>query len=398
MTPERHVRLAGSGVPDGPPAPPLLATAGPQVVLGGADPLLGPVAPSASSLFGPRGARVLGDGSLVVADTGHHRVLVWNRAPQRDGEPADVVLGQPGFTREGRNALGEPGADTMNVPTGVAPWPDASGPGLMVCDTWNNRVLIWHQRPTRSGQPADLVLGQPEFGGGLPNRGGDVEAGSLHWPTQAQVLGGALLVCDVGNRRVLIWKELPTRHGQPADLVIGQPDLRSRSDHGGEVPSARGLRWPHDLCMWGEELIIADAGDNRLLRFRGVPERDHEAAAGVLGQADFASVDHNRTRYWPTAATLNMPYGVDVLGEWLLCADTANSRLVGYHRAHGSEAVALTAQPHFGAKGDNGWGQPARGTVCWPYGLKLADAGLAVVADTGNHRVCLWPVAEELIR
>lgn len=120
--------------------------------------------------------------------------------------------------------------------------------------------------------------------------------------------------------------------------------------------------------MWGEERLVAEAG--------------------------------HRARYWPTAATLDMPYGVDVLGHWLPCADTANSRLRGYHRARlqGGAAVALTAQPYLGAEGDNGWGQPARGTVCWPYGLELAGAGLAVVADTGNHRVCLWPVAEELVR
>ncbi len=399
---ETTVRLTGSGVPPGPSGPPLLEPRGPRVVLGGADPLLGPVAPSATSLFGPRGARLWPGGALVVADTGNHRVLVWRRAPEVDGAPADLVLGQPGFEREGRNALGDVAATTLNVPTGVSPWPDDDGGGLVVADTWNNRVLIWHELPRRSGVGADLVLGQADFTGGQPNRGGEVDADTLHWPTQAIVIGRALLVCDVGNRRVLIWGELPTRSGQPADLVLGQRDLRERSDHAGDTPDARGLRWPHDLCLWGDELVVADAGDNRLLRFAGVPTHDHAAALGVLGQADFFGVDHNRTLYWPTAATLNMPYGLDARGELLLCADTANSRLVGYERGAlaAGAATRLTAQPHYCAKGDNRWRDAERDSVCWPYGLKLGGPGrgTAVVADTGNHRVALWTLADEEAR
>jgi len=36
----------------------------------------------------------------------------------------------------------------------------------MVADTQNNRVLIWNSIPTQNNQPADLVLGQPN----LPRR------------------------------------------------------------------------------------------------------------------------------------------------------------------------------------------------------------------------------------
>ena len=66
-----------------PPAPPLLAPAGAAVVLGGdRDALATSIRPAADSLFGPRGALLLApDGPLVVADTGHHRLLLWRRRP-----------------------------------------------------------------------------------------------------------------------------------------------------------------------------------------------------------------------------------------------------------------------------------------------------------------------------
>jgi hypothetical protein len=392
------VRLQNAGMPDGPAGAPLLAADGPRVVLGGEDPLTGPVAPSATSLFGPRGARLFEDGSLVVADTGHHRVLIWNRAPSEDNVPADVVLGQPGFEREGRNALGPASALTCNVPTGVSEWKHAAGSGMLVADTWNNRVLLWHVRPTRSGTPPDLVLGHADFDGEQPNRGADVGADTLHWPTQALEHEGKLIVCDTGNRRVLIWNELPTRNGQPADVVLGQPNLRERSDNGGEAAGPRGLRWPHDACIHRGDLWITDAGDNRILRFAGIPEQHHAAAQVCIGQVDAFHVDHNQAQYWPTASTLNMPYAIDAHGDWLLCADTANSRLLGYEQPtrDALAATRLSGQPHFHAKGDNRWRAPVRDSLCWPYGLKLGrghHTRTAVVADTGNHRVCLWELA-----
>ena len=94
---------------------------------------------------------------------------IWRRAPDEDDAPADLLIGQPDFSREGRNAKGEIGAATLNVPTGVC-----AGDGVLaVADAWNHRVLIWHGYPDASNRPADVVLGQADFSGGLANRGAD---------------------------------------------------------------------------------------------------------------------------------------------------------------------------------------------------------------------------------
>lgn len=390
---EVHVSL-GVGLPKAPPDPPLLDPRGPRIVLGGADPLVGPVAPGRETMFGPRGVLWTGQ-ALYVADTGHHRILGWSAAPERDGQPADFLLGQPGFDREGRNALGDASALTLNVPVGLARWGER---GLVVCDSWNHRILVWHEAPTGSGVPADLVLGQGDFAGMDPNRGrAEAGAETMHWPSFALVHDGRLYVADTGNRRVLVWRSLPTANGAPADFVLGQPDLQSRSDNGGREAGPSGLRWPHAVAVVEGDLAVADAGDNRVLLWDGLPDETDAPAARVLGQPDFAAIDHNQSSYWPHARCLNMPYGLACGAGWLIAADTANSRLVGWRgRPETNQAAqAVAGQDHFGAKGDNRWGDAVRDSLCWPYGMQAVGREL-VIADTGNHRVVFWPLAEDV--
>lgn len=381
------------GPPELPAGEPLLDPAGPEIVLGGTDPFMGAGDPARDKLFGPRGAHLFADGALWVADTGHHRLMGWAQRPTADGQPADFVLGQPDFVSEGRNALGDASALTMNVPTGVAPFGER---GLVVGDAWNNRVLIWRERPTASGVPADIVLGQADFTGQMPNRGGEAaNATTMHWPFAVMTVGERLYVADTGNRRVLVWTSLPTESGQPADAVIGQADMSQRSDNAGGLVHASSMRWPHDLAILDGDLLVTDAGNNRVLVFDGVPTVDGPAKAAV-GQKDFTGVDHNQGRYWPDASALNMPYAIAAAPGRLLVADTASSRLLGFRAplTTGMDAVELTGQHHFGRKGDNRWGLPVRDSLCWPYGLELS-ARTAVVSDTGNHRVALWSLADE---
>jgi hypothetical protein len=387
-----RVSLKALAEPPKAAAPPLLDPAGPEVVLGaqarGFDQIT-PVAPSATTMFGPRGAALAGaDGPLFVADTGHHRLLVWRRRPLVDGAPADFLIGQPDFAHEGRNAKGEPGAATFNVPTGVAVATNV----LAVADPWNHRVLIWHGPPDRANQPADVVLGQADFSGMLANRGGEARADTLNWCYGVGVIGSSLVVCDTGNRRALLWREIPSANGAPADLVLGQTRMDCRDENGGFGVDARGMRWPHAAAVAGDSLIIADAGNNRLMIWRDIPRENGAPADFVLGQNDPFASEHNRANYRPDAASLNMPYACAAMGEDILVADTANSRLLGFaiaELAAGAPARALSGQPDFHAKGDNRWKAPARDSLCWPYGLG-ATGDIAVVADSGNNRVMLW--------
>ena len=203
-----------------------------------------PIAPGPSTLFGPRGACLAGARGAVVCLRHRPSSLAYLARARRTriDAPADLVIGQPDFSREGRNAKGEIGAATLNVPTGVS----AADGVLAVADAWNHRVLIWHGYPETSNRPADVVLGQADFHGGLANRGGDAaRADTLNWCYGVTLVDGRLIVADTGNRRVLIWNEIPQRNGAPADLVLGQRDFTTRDENAGRAAGALGMRWPH---------------------------------------------------------------------------------------------------------------------------------------------------------
>ena len=369
---------------------PLLDPRGPRTVLSWrADDFAVSIKPDASTFFGPRAALLHPNGSFWVADTGHHRLLGWRETPERDNTAADILLGQPDFAAEGRNGKAAASAASVNVPTGLC----AFGDGLALADAWNHRVLIWRDLPTDHQQPADRVLGQRDFTSVVANQGRDrPSASTLYWPYGVACIDGRLVVCDTGNRRLLIWHEV-TENAQPADLVLGQMDFTSRDENAGGAVSALSMRWPHQVACWQGRLALADAGNNRIMLWDGIPDSNGAASRAVLGQAHCGACDHNRANYYPSSRALNMPYALACVGDQLIVGDTANSRLLGwFDPVTDAAAETLSAQPDFAAKGDNRWSAAERDSLCWPYGLS-ALGDLVAIADSGNNRVLLWEVA-----
>ena len=319
-------------------------------------------------------------------------MLIWSREPEADHAPADVAIGQPNFASEGRNGSAEPGPATLNVPTGIA----AVDGILAVADAWNHRVLLWHSMPSAWNQPADVVVGQADFTATAANRGADVpRADTLNWCYGVAIHDGRLYVADTGNRRVLVWNEVPQRNGAAADLVLGQRDFVSREDALGSENPAAAMRWPHAMLVTRRQLLIADAGRSRVMGWQNMPQVDGQACDFVLGQPDRAASDHNRGEYDPSAASMNMPYGMCAASGQVVVADTANSRLLGFPStafATGELATRLAGQPSFESRGDNRWKPPSRDSLSWPYGISACGSTL-VVADSGNNRVLLWDLA-----
>jgi hypothetical protein len=370
----------------------------PKVILGVSETgeeLVVSVKPTQRTIFGARGGAMLQDNSLWIADTGHHRLLGWKNLPTEDNQPADFVIGQPDFFHEGRNAKANITAFSLNVPTGVT----ACGKGLAVADAWNHRILMWSETPNENNQPADIVLGQKDFSTGEGNRGKDTPtAETLFWCYGVFWDGERLWVADTGNRRVLMWNGLPAENGQKADLVLGQKDFVSRDENGGTEPNAASMRWGHAVTVWNGRLCVTDAGNNRVMIWNSIPQIDNQPCDFALGQKDFSQVEHNQTNYFPTASGLNMPYGITAVDDWLLIADTANSRLLGWHRDDcqtGSSAQLLAGQYTFQDKGDNRWQMPARDSLCWTYGIYAKDETV-LVCDSGNSRAMLWKVSDEV--
>lgn len=265
---------------------------------------------------------------------------------------------------------------------------------LLLADAWHHRVLVWEEWPRRHDQPPDWALGQRDLSSVDPNRGGAVSPAGLYWPYGLAVVEGRLWVADTGNRRVLGWDGVPAGD-RPADVVLGQPDGTSADENRGSTPSANSFRWPHGITGAGGSFYVADAGNHRVLGWPRPPRRD-EPADRVLGQRDFSTA--LESQYQPqSAATLRFPYAVAGDDRCFAVADTANNRVLlwpGPLRPS-SSATAVLGQEDFRAGGENQWRQVRHDTLCWPYGLWLHGDVLGI-ADSGNNRVVLRPLPESL--
>lgn len=184
---------------------------------------------SAAGMHDPETAAV-GGGKLLVADSENNRVLIRKKIPKSNGRPANIVLGQTNFTtcvkdNNGSGVGGGPNASNMIYPGGI--W--TNGKRLVISDGNNNRVLIWNKFPKRNFQPADIVLGQPDFTSNAKDNDGTGASGApsasnMEFPYIGVYSNGTqLFVSDYSNNRVLMWNHFPTHNFAPADVVLGQP-------------------------------------------------------------------------------------------------------------------------------------------------------------------------------
>lgn len=236
---------------------------------------------TANALSAPETLAVAG-GKLVVADSSNARVLIYKKIPKKNGAKASIVLGQNNFTtcvtlNNGTGASGSPSAANFSYPAGV--WTD--GTRLVVTDEDESRVLIWKTFPKKNFQPADIVLGQPNFTANVINNNGSNVTGSpsaknMNKPYDGVFSNGTqLFVDDQKNQRILIWNTFPTSNFQPADVVLGQPNFTcgvANNDGTGCIsgsPSAVNLSDPTGIVQIGNQLIVAD-GNNRFLIYNGL--------------------------------------------------------------------------------------------------------------------------------
>jgi hypothetical protein len=175
------------------------------------------------------------------------------------GEAATLVLGQSSFIAGNKSGAS---ATTLYEPSDVF----VAGTKLIVVDYMNNRVLIWNQIPTANAASADVVIGQKTMTNNQANQGG-LSASSLSGPRSAWVAGSKLFVSDGGNNRVLIFNTIPTSNNASADVVVGQPNFTS----GSSALGAAGLNQPRRILVVGTKMLIADMGNNRVLIYKVLP-------------------------------------------------------------------------------------------------------------------------------
>ncbi|MGP0076288.1 MAG: IPT/TIG domain-containing protein [Bryobacteraceae bacterium] len=328
---------------------------------------------------------VASDGKiLVVSDTDNNRVLIWNSIPTtaaQNDAPADIVLGQADFTTAniGLSSSG------MRGPQGV--W--VQGTRLFVADTQNHRVLIWNSIPTANNQPADLVLGEPNFTTAPASTVSNLPptASNLFSPVSVTSDGQHVFVADLGHNRVLIWNSIPTQNGQAADVVVGQPNMTSELDDGFNstcvpngvdadnyptypncVPTTcptngtdsagtvlyqqrcgNVMELPRYALSDGHRLFIADSGNDRVLVYNSVPTTNGVTPDIFLGQPDEFTdqVTTSTNTFRPdanilesSANTTRTPYGLAWDGTNLYVSDPFDVRVMVF--TLGTPSIPIT--------------------------------------------------------
>ncbi len=293
--------------------------------------------PTSQTLAGSQMGVFQAGNNLFVSDPVNNRVLLYNPVPTGNDPGATQVLGQSSFTGSLSNQTGLSASVTANTlagPEGV--W--SNGTTLIVSDTNNNRVLIYHNistLPIVDGS-ADVEIGQVDMVHSQANQGSAVGPRTLNI-NQAQYFVGVfydgqrLFISDTGNNRVLIFNSLPVTNNAPADEVIGQSSFTNGLSQGS---GPQGLFGPSGLWVSNGSLFVADSQNNRVLVYNNAGQGIDTLSEGTTNVAADAVVGQNSfTANAPSNAAngLNFPTGVYSNNCQLYIADSQNFRVVVYN-------------------------------------------------------------------
>jgi uncharacterized protein (TIGR03437 family) len=350
-----------------------------------------PATATAASLAGPMGISVDNNGSLYVAVPRDNRVMVFPVATAT-GATATSVLGQTDFSTSKANTGSAPLASPGSLALPADVKLDSSG-NVFVVDGGNNRVL---QFPANS-KSATRLWGQADFLSNGPNqiKAGSINY-PYKIAIDYSSAPYALYVSDTGNNRVLVWKDsVRFRSGDPADMAIGQPNLQTASanvdSQGSPNPTQTGLFGPEGLVVNPGDgtLYVADRGNHRVLRYpRPVAQSGRIVPDAVIGQLDFNS----SSTALVNATSLNSPGGLAIgpNGD-VFVADSGNNRVLEYAAGAGNGAAAIRVygQPNMTSSGRPT--QLSAQTLASPQGIAVDTGSNLYVADAGANRVLIFP-------
>ena len=306
--------------------------------------------------------KVLADeasGSLFIADSSHHRILVTTL----DGQVTDVIGRGPsadGRTSGAGRADGDFAEAEFYRPQGVAL--DASRQQLYVADTENHLVRVADLGTRRVSTVAGT--GKPAAWGGL---GGAALETSLSSPWDLALSDRLLFVAMAGTHQIWV-VDLERRLAMP----YAGSGREARGD--GSIDDAA-FAQPSGVALGEATLFVADAESNIIRAIALPPTNDVVTLAGG-DLFEFGDVDGVGD-----AVRLQHPLGVAWIAGRLFIADTYNHRIKTLDPASRRvEAFAGT-----GRSGSSD-GRVTDASFYEPGGLSgTADA--IYVADTNNHAI-----------
>ena len=315
----------------------------------------------------PYKAFAIPGGPLYIPDFWNYRILVYSGMPASNFADADSVLAGDNLTDQGDGSIypmaitggpgylavsnqqsytsiftftGFPAVDNnTRVTTGKIDYDctqqGAGGIGysdvrifdnkLLAMDRYYNRLLIWDPLPSDPHQRVDptSVFGQSNF----TICDAQTSASGFTNPTGFYADGNHFIVADAGNNRVLIWNQSISAltSGAHANVVLGQNDLTSNTDHGPTLNTFT----PNSIDSDGTMLVVTDMVHHRVLVWNTIPTQNNQPADAVLGQPSATGANCNQSaiaRTNPQAQTLCLPTGANIAGPFIVVNDTGNLR------------------------------------------------------------------------
>jgi sugar lactone lactonase YvrE len=319
--------------------------------------------------------------SLLVADTGNHRILSINNLAQ---SPSLTLVAGNLQGQAGGGDDGEPAENSfMNAPTDVAT--NSSG-RIIVADTGNHRVKVIQ---TVSGQ---LVVNHLAGTGlsGFSGESGQATSTLLNTPSGVSLdANGVVYISDTANHRLR-----SVDAGGFMNTIAG----RNQQGYNGDGTPATNfnLNTPIGMEMVAisnvNSLLFMDSANGRLRKF--VPNTLSTVVSD--GSGGFAG-DNGPA----ASAKLDGPSGfaVDGQGNWYIT--DSNNQVVRRVNASDGNIVTYAGSPGMASSSPtatNGDGAAANlATLNAPSSVALDASGNLFIADTGNKRIRRVDVTTKVI-
>jgi thiol-disulfide isomerase/thioredoxin len=288
----------------------------------------------------PGRVQVAGD-RLLVADTGHNRVII----ADRDGR-VRAVVGEGGVGSHDGSAA----QASFHAPQGLAVTDDT----LYVADTGNHLV----RAVDLATLEVTTVAGTGEKGaGGAPGDPARPREIALRSPWGLLGIGPGLLIAMAGSHQIWLY--------DAARRMLGPWAGIGREDHLDGTLAEAAFAQPSGLAQAGRYVLIADS---EVSSVRSVDlEAGHVQTIVGLGLFDFGDRDG-----MPDEARLQHPLDVAAGPDGIYVADTYNNKI---------KQITFGTMRTRTLLGD---GRPE--TMHEPGGLVL-DGDRLLIADTNNHRI-----------
>ena len=293
--------------------------------------------------------KVLAEGGrLLIADTGHHRILEVNPAT---GE----VVAAYGSGEQGAND-GSALEASFNAPQGLAYRDDT----LFVADT-NNHLIRAIDLTTDA---VTTVAGTGELG--YPAQAGLTIEVALNSPWAVLVKDTTLYVANAGSHQIL---SIGLDTGLVAPLVGNARESTTKGSFANaELAQPSGLALSDDGVLY-----FADSESSSIRAADLTTEATSLVVVGDANLFEFGDIDGEGN-----TARLQHPLGTALAGDTLYIADTYNSKI---------KKIDLTTNTVTGWLGSGpGWEDGSDPLFNEPGGLSIAD-GTLYIADTNNHSI-----------